>query len=204
MALRIPGVAEPRSVRYPFSLTTGRLRGQWRGMSHASTLARLFSHAPEPALQMHPQDVARRGLQDGDLAYITSVRGSIVVPVQSSDEMAPEQVFLAMHWGKRIPGRAYLYRPASGGVKCRSPPAFCPTSKQPRTQARGPSRCSGPNSPGAWWPAPGCLRIRPWHTQRHGCTDGRVPFALCVPFSSPCSPARPRTAQHACCCGPLH
>ena len=53
-------VAEPRDARYPFSLTTGRLRDQWHGMSRTGTLGRLFGHVPEPAVQMHPQDMARR------------------------------------------------------------------------------------------------------------------------------------------------
>ena len=56
-------VAEPREARYPFSLTTGRLRDQWHGMSRTGTLGRLFGHVAEPAVEMHPQDMARRQLQ---------------------------------------------------------------------------------------------------------------------------------------------
>ena len=53
-------VAEPRDARYPFSLTTGRLRDQWHGMSRTGTLGRLFGHVREPACELHPQDMARR------------------------------------------------------------------------------------------------------------------------------------------------
>jgi assimilatory nitrate reductase catalytic subunit len=53
-------VAEPRDARYPFSLTTGRLRDQWHGMSRTGTLGRLFGHVAEPCVQMNPQDMARR------------------------------------------------------------------------------------------------------------------------------------------------
>ncbi|MGH6637116.1 MAG: molybdopterin oxidoreductase family protein, partial [Polaromonas sp.] len=50
-------VAEPRESRYPFSLTTGRLRDHWHGMSRTGTLGRLFGHVAEPAIQMNPQDM---------------------------------------------------------------------------------------------------------------------------------------------------
>ncbi len=71
-------VAEPRESRYPFSLTTGRLRDQWHGMSRTGTLGRLFGHVAEPSVQMNASDMARRLLKDGDLVYVTSKRGSIV------------------------------------------------------------------------------------------------------------------------------
>src|SRR5205085_5449723 len=91
-------VAEPRESRYPFSLTTGRLRDQWHGMSRTGTLGRLFGHMPEPAIELHPQDLQRLGLHDGELAYVTSRRGSLLLPVSASDTVAPTQAFIAMHW----------------------------------------------------------------------------------------------------------
>ena len=82
-------VAEPRDARYPFALNTGRLRDQWHGMSRTGTLGQLFGHVPEPALQMHPQDLLRRQLVEGDLVHVTSRRGSIVVPVKGNAEQPP-------------------------------------------------------------------------------------------------------------------
>ncbi|WP_297729181.1 molybdopterin-dependent oxidoreductase, partial [Limnohabitans sp. Rim8] len=72
-------VAEPRSPRYPFALTTGRLRDQWHGMSRTGTVGKLFSHAPEPVLQMHPQDMAQLHLTEGDLVQLSSPRSSLLV-----------------------------------------------------------------------------------------------------------------------------
>ncbi|HLD66211.1 MAG TPA: nitrate reductase, partial [Pseudomonas sp.] len=92
-------LAEPRDSRYPFSLTTGRLRDQWHGMTRTGTLGRLFGHVAEPAVQLHPQDMERRGLKDGDLVHVTSKRGSIVLPLQASKEIGLSQAFIAMHWG---------------------------------------------------------------------------------------------------------
>jgi assimilatory nitrate reductase catalytic subunit len=125
------GVAEPRESRYPFSLTTGRLRDQWHGMSRTGTLGRLFGHVPEPALQMHPQDMARRLLKEGDLVHVTSKRGSIVVPVQASADMGMSQVFMAMHWGEEFVSGVSATGERLAGVNALTTSAYCPDSKQP-------------------------------------------------------------------------
>jgi len=124
-------VAEPREARYPFALTTGRLRDQWHGMSRTGTIARLFGHVPEPCVQMHPQDMARQRVAEGDLVYLTGKRGSIVVPVQGATDLALGQVFMAMHWGSEYLGGCSSTGEPLAGVNALTNPAFCPTSKQP-------------------------------------------------------------------------
>jgi len=124
-------VAEPREARYPFSLTTGRLRDQWHGMSRSGTVGRLFGHVPEPAVELNPQDLARRGLRDGDLVHLTSRRGSILLPVQASEQVGMSQAFVAMHWGPEfLGGRSSTGQPLAG-VNALTTPAFCARSKQP-------------------------------------------------------------------------
>jgi assimilatory nitrate reductase catalytic subunit len=124
-------LAEPRDARYPFSLNTGRLRDQWHGMSRTGTLGRLFGHAPEPVVELHPQDLARQRLAEGDLVRVSSRRGSVVLPVQASAQLAPAQAFIAMHWGEEVlsghdgDGRPLL------GVNALTTPARCPRSAQP-------------------------------------------------------------------------
>jgi assimilatory nitrate reductase catalytic subunit len=124
-------VAEPREARYPFSLTTGRLRDQWHGMSRTGTLGRLFGHVREPVLQMHPQDMARRLLAENDLVHVTSKRGSILVPVQSSPELGLSQVFMAMHWGEEFLSGMSTTGTRLAGVNALTTSAYCPDSKQP-------------------------------------------------------------------------
>jgi assimilatory nitrate reductase catalytic subunit len=118
------GVAEPRDAHHPVALTTGRLRDQWHGLTRTGSLARLFAHAPEPVVQMHPQELARRRWTDGELVRLKSRRGTLVLPVQGSESVAPTQAFVAMHWGQEV-------LPASRGVNALTLPAFCPQSKQP-------------------------------------------------------------------------
>jgi assimilatory nitrate reductase catalytic subunit len=123
--------AEQRESRFPFSLNTGRLRDQWHGMSRTGTLGRLFGHVAEPNVQMNRQDMVRRLLKEGDLVHVTSKRGSIMLPVQASDEIGLSQAFIAMHWG----GDYLSGRSSSGerlaGVNAITTSAYCPSSKQP-------------------------------------------------------------------------
>jgi assimilatory nitrate reductase catalytic subunit len=124
-------VAEPRDVRYPFSLLTGRLRDQWHGMSRTGTLGQLFGHDPEPALDMHPRDMERLALVEGDLVHVTSRRGSLIVATRASEAMARTQVFLAMHWGDGFLGGTTRTGQRAGGVNALTLPQNCPASHQP-------------------------------------------------------------------------
>ena len=124
-------LAEPRDVRYPFSLNTGRLRDQWHGMSRTGQLGRLFSHESEPQLQMHPRDMERLQLKAGDLVHVTSRRGAIVLPARPDAQQAPNQVFLPMHWGGEYLGGRASSGQTLAGVNALTTPERCPQSKQP-------------------------------------------------------------------------
>ncbi len=190
-------VAEPRDARYPFSLTTGRLRDHWHGMTRTGTLGRLFGHVPEPAVQLHAQDMARRGLREGDLVHVTSKRGSIVLPVQACREVALNQAFIAMHWGPEyLSGRSSTGEPLAG-VNALTPSAFCPGSKQPELKhtavkilkAELPWSLLGV----AWLPEDTALAAR----EALRALMRQFAFATCVPFSSAtpmgAAPGRSRT-----------
>ena len=124
-------MAEPREARYPFSLTTGRLRDQWHGMGRTGTLGRLFGHVAEPSIQMHPHDMARRQLTDGDLVPVSSRHGSIVVPLATSNEVGMGHTFIAMHWGEEFLSGISTSGARLMGVNALTNSVFCPTSKQP-------------------------------------------------------------------------
>jgi assimilatory nitrate reductase catalytic subunit len=89
--------AEQRDAHYPVSLTTGRWRDQWHGGTRTGTLGRLQDHGAEPVVELHPQELARRHWQAGDLVRLRSRRGAIVLPVRASAAVAPAQAFVAMH-----------------------------------------------------------------------------------------------------------
>ena len=175
-------LAEPREARWPFSLTTGRLRDQWHGMSRTGTVARLFGHVAEPAVEMHAQDMARLQLAEGDLVHVTSRRGSIVLPALSSTQIAPAQAFIAMHWGDEYLGGRSANGTAAAGVNALTSPAFCPSSRQPELKhaavkilrAELPWRLLAM----AWLPEGEALRAREQLRE----LMGAFAFATAVPF----------------------
>ena len=188
-------VAEPREARYPFSLTTGRLRDQWHGMSRTGTLGRLFGHVAEPSVQMNANDMARRLLKDGDLVHVTSRRGSIVLPLQASPEVAVSQAFIAMHWGSEyLSGMSSIGEPLAG-INAITTSAYCPISKQPELKhtavkvlkAELPWTLLGM----AWLPAGQSLQARELLKP----LMKAFPFTSCVPFANDTPLAGPGAAR---------
>ncbi|MDI1244666.1 MAG: molybdopterin dinucleotide binding domain-containing protein, partial [Rhodoferax sp.] len=82
-------------------------------------------------VQLHPQDMAQRGLQDGDLVHLTSARGSVLVPVQASREVGLNQAFMAMHWGEEFLSGQSAQGERLAGVNALTSGVFCPDSRQP-------------------------------------------------------------------------
>jgi assimilatory nitrate reductase catalytic subunit len=156
-------VAEPRDARYPFSLTTGRLRDQWHGMSRTGTLGRLFGHVPEPGASTRCmcRTWQRRGLQDGDLVHVHQPPWLLVVPVQASTEHGAGQAFMAMHWGPEYLGGCASTGERLAGVNALTSPAYCPSSRQPELK-HAAVKVLRPSCPGPCWAWPGCRKARHW------------------------------------------
>jgi len=115
--------AEATSMRYPLALTSGRLRDHWHGMSRSGKVARLYGHVDEARIELHPQDLARHGLVDGDLAKVASRHGELVLRVATSAGLRRGQAFVGMHWGRKVLN--------SAGVNLLFGSDFDPLSKQP-------------------------------------------------------------------------
>lgn len=176
--------AEQRESRYPFSLTTGRLRDQWHGMTRTGTLGRLFGHVAEPSVQLHPQDMERRGLKNGDLVYVTSKRGTIVVPAQADTTVGLSQAFMAMHWGSEFLSGCSSTGERLAGVNALTTSAYCPTSKQPELK-HAAVKVLKAELPWtllamAWLPADSAQATR----EALSALMAQFPFASCVPFSN--------------------
>ena len=175
-------LAEPRDARFPFSLTTGRLRDHWHGMSRTGTLGRLFGHASEPVIELHAQDMQRLRIQDGDLLHVSSRRGMLTLPAVASDTLVPAQAFIAMHWGPEVLGGQDGKGHAQTGVNGLMPSAYCPTSKQPELKHAAvklvPAQLPWQLLGMAWLPAEQALRAREALRER---LPGFA-YAACVPF----------------------
>ncbi|MDP2018311.1 nitrate reductase [Hydrogenophaga sp.] len=195
-ALPFVPLAEPRESRYPFSLTTGRLRDQWHGMTRTGTLGRLFGHVAEPAVQLNPQDMERRGLKEGDLVHVTSKRGSILVPLQGSADIGLSQAFIAMHWGAEYLSGLSSTGEVLAGVNALTTSAYCPSSKQPELK-HAAVKVLKAELPWtllamAWLPEAGAL------SAQSGLRElmAKFPFASCVPFGRERTGVLFRAAAH--------
>jgi ferredoxin-nitrate reductase len=121
------GLAEPPCAVYPLVLTVGRYLGQWHTMTRTAKVDRLQTMHPEPLLEIHPNDAKRFGVVDGELAAVSSRRGSVTAKVLVSDRIRPGSVFLPMHWGfsqdQACEANVLMHDQA------------CPISKQPELKA---------------------------------------------------------------------
>lgn len=116
-------LAETVSAEYPLRLTTGRLRDQWHTMARTSLALSLTRHAEEPALALHPDDMARLALTERALARVRSRRGTLVIPVTADAGLRTGHAFLPMHWGSGFIN--------GDGINALTNPARDPDSRQP-------------------------------------------------------------------------
>jgi assimilatory nitrate reductase catalytic subunit len=178
-------LAEPSDARFPFSLTTGRLRDQWHGLSRTGHLGRLWGHQPEPSIDLHPQEMARLGLHDGDLVQLSSRRGRLVLPALASDSVAPAQAHVAMHWGDEVLHALDAQGAPSGGINQLTSPVCCPLSQQPELKhtAVHLQKATLPWQllAVAWLPLDQALALRP-QLMALVAQAGGIAYASCVPF----------------------
>ena len=90
--------AELPDDEYPFVLNTGRTLQHW----HTGTMTRrskvLDTLNPEAHCQIHPDDLAKLGLSDGDMVKLTTRRHAIQLKAVSSKKTAPGTVFVPFHY----------------------------------------------------------------------------------------------------------
>jgi assimilatory nitrate reductase catalytic subunit len=128
-------------------------------------------------VQMHPQTLAQRRWQAGQLLQVESRRGTLVLPAEASASVAPGQAFIAMHWGSEVLGGQ-----GSLGVNGLTTSANCPQSRQPELK-HAAVRISPAELPwglvaAAWLPADRWLAVR----ERLRPLMSQLAYALCLPF----------------------
>ena len=80
---------------------------------------RMATKGPERCtLQMHPDDAARLGLEQGERVRITSRVGSVEAPLQVSADLMPGVVSLPHGWGHRGEGLRMRVAAERPGVSC--------------------------------------------------------------------------------------
>ena len=83
---------------YPLWLVTGRLLAHYQSGAQTRRIAELAS-SPGPFVEVHPVLASALELADGDLARLSSRRGSAQLTVRVVDTIRPDTIFAPFHWG---------------------------------------------------------------------------------------------------------
>jgi assimilatory nitrate reductase catalytic subunit len=83
---------------FPLALNTGRLRDHWHTMTRTGLAPELCQHAPEPVLDIHPEDALAAGVIDGALTRIVTAEGEAVAKARLTDRQRRGELFLPMHF----------------------------------------------------------------------------------------------------------
>ena len=96
--VRPQGPATAVDGAFPLALNTGRVRDHWHTMTRTGLAADLCRHAPEPYVEMHPEDAAVAGIADGALIRVRTVQGEAVAVARLTDRQRRGGLFMPMHW----------------------------------------------------------------------------------------------------------
>ncbi|WP_406860991.1 molybdopterin-dependent oxidoreductase [Streptomyces sp. HUAS MG47] len=118
-AVEFRDAAEPVSPEFPLVGTTGRVLAHYQSGAQTRRVPALQGAEPEAFVEVHPDTARRFGVVEGELARVSSVRGSVVARVRLADGLRTDTVFLPFHFAGR--GRANLL----------TNPALDPTSRMP-------------------------------------------------------------------------
>ena len=92
--------------QFPLILNSGRIRDQWHTMTRTGRASELLNHIEQPTVAIHSQTAKDFGLEDGDLAEITTQKGSIKVVTQIDPGMKLKQLFVPIHWNDQFASSA--------------------------------------------------------------------------------------------------
>ena len=120
VAVAARGPAEATDAAFPLSLNTGRVRDQWHTMTRTGLAAELCRHAPEPYVEIHPDDAAPLGVTEGRLTRVTTRNGEAVVLARLSARQRPGSVFVPMHWSQAFAASGQVNPLVSAQVDARS------------------------------------------------------------------------------------
>jgi formate dehydrogenase major subunit len=79
-------------------LNTGRVLEHWHTGTMTRRSAALDALRPGPFVEVHPADLAKHGLADGQEVTVRSKRGAIRLPARASDGIQPGSVFIPFHF----------------------------------------------------------------------------------------------------------
>jgi assimilatory nitrate reductase catalytic subunit len=127
VTLAPPALASAPSPEFPMRLNTGRVRDQWHTMTRTGRSPRLARHAPEPFVEINPDDARLLGVEDHGFARVSTEHGSCVLRAIVTERQPSGQIFAPIHWTDETSAQARI------GALVR--PCVDPFSGQPESKA---------------------------------------------------------------------
>ncbi len=84
--------------QYPFWLNTGRVVEHWHTRTKTGKIGNVNKFSPTPYMEMNPSAMKRLGLKRLEYARVASRRSSTVVLVMPTERVAPDTIFIPMHY----------------------------------------------------------------------------------------------------------
>ena len=97
--------AELPDENYPFVLSTGRILYHYHTGSMSRRAEALNAYVRDGYAEIHPRDVARLGLTDGEMVRVKTRRGEIETKVKSTERVAEGSVFIPFHFAEAAANR---------------------------------------------------------------------------------------------------
>jgi ferredoxin-nitrate reductase len=137
---------EETDHEFPLVLVTGRVAAHWHSRTRTARVPKLDSREPDPFIEIHPEDATERNLAEGDMAAVSSRRGSIRARVRITPRVRRGVVFVPFHWGDLYGKRTaanYLTNPVIGRIS--REPEFKYCAVQVELAPRLPAEPGAPN-----------------------------------------------------------
>jgi formate dehydrogenase alpha subunit len=90
--------SEAPDQAFPFTLSTGRIYCQFHTGTMSRRIGLLEREAPEPLVEIHPEDAAPLGIRTNDLVEVSSRRGAIRLKAEVTSRVPRKVLFTTFHF----------------------------------------------------------------------------------------------------------
>jgi formate dehydrogenase (NADP+) alpha subunit len=91
---------ETTDADYPFLLNTGRILYQYHTCTMSRRNTALTDYANQSYVLMHPDDVRKLNLKNGERVAVASRQGEITTRLKTSPEVLPGELFMPFHFSE--------------------------------------------------------------------------------------------------------
>ena len=92
--------AEEPDAEYPLILSTGRNLFQYHTGTMTRKSPKLEREAPEPYVELSPEDGKKIGIEDGDRVRVTTRRGGISLVARVTERIIPGMIWIPFHYAE--------------------------------------------------------------------------------------------------------